>query len=119
MIIFPLAVRFTLLNIRLIWLSNGCKPITIVHSQSDSIFIILYHLYLLFVGNWLIAGSLLVVTLVLWFYVMNEKTAGVNWDFLIHREEKTLEKVYKFIHLYIDVPQLKYSFKPRRLLGGL
>ncbi|MEK5038283.1 ABC transporter permease [Sporosarcina sp. FSL K6-3457] len=115
-----ISLGLIILNIRLIWVEQWlATPLQLVIHKVIRFLLFSTILYLLFVGSWLIAGSLLMITLVLWFYVINDKTTGVNWDFLIHREEKVLEKIYKFIHLYIDVPQLTYAFKPRMLLSWI
>ncbi|WP_318615595.1 ABC transporter permease [Sporosarcina sp. YIM B06819] len=119
MIMFPLAFSgLLLLNIRLIWVEQWLvNSFQLFTHRMIRFLLFVTILYLLFVDAWLIAGSLILVNSVLWFYVVNKKTTAVQWNFLILREEKTLEKVYKFIHLYIDVPHLTYSFKPRRQLG--
>ena len=118
-ITFPLAFSgLILLNIRLIWVEQWLViPFQLFTYRLIRFLLFGTVLYILFAGNWLMAGSLLAINIMLWFYVVDKKITGVNWAFLIHREEKALEKIYKFIHLYIDVPQLTYAFKPRRLLG--
>ena len=118
MIAIIISLGLIILNIRLIWVEQWLASALQLFIHKVIRFLLFGAiLYLLFVDNWIIAGVLLLTNIILWFYVINNKTTGVNWDFLIHREEKTLEKIYKFIHLYIDVPHLTYSFKPRRLLG--
>lgn len=113
-----ISLGLIILNIRLIWVEQWLASALQLFIHKVIRFLLFGTiLYLLFVDNWIIAGILLLINIILWFYVINNKTTGVNWDFLIRREEKTLEKIYKFIHLYIDVPHLTYSFKPRRLLG--
>lgn len=115
---FVILAGLLTLNIRLVWIEQWLTTSwqMIIHRfiRLSSIGIILYFIA---IGNWIISGSLLVIQLILWFYVYNSRTRGVNWGFLIKQEEKSLEKIYKFIHFYTDVPHLKQSFKPRRLLG--
>ncbi|GAJ97720.1 ABC transporter permease [Geomicrobium sp. JCM 19055] len=40
----------------------------------------------------------------------------MNWQWLIDEEERALVRNYKFINFFIDVPNLKRSFRRRRLL---
>ena len=115
-----ISLGLIILNIRLIWIEQWLvNPFQMISHRVTRFLLLSTVLYISFAGSWLMAGSLLVITLMLWFCVIEKKTTGVNWAFLIRREEKALEKIYKFIHLYIDVPQLTYAFKPRRLLGWI
>lgn len=119
-IVIIISLCLLILNIRLIWVEQWLvNSFQMVIHKVIRFLLFGTMLYLLFVENWLIAVSLLMISIVLWFFVINDKTTGVNWDFLILREERALEKIYKFIHLYIDVPELTYAFKPRRLLSWI
>ncbi|KAA0964847.1 ABC transporter permease [Sporosarcina sp. ANT_H38] len=107
-----------LLNIRLIWIEQWMttKLHKLIHTGIR--FLTFYTIiYFIFIGLWTIAGTLLIINCFLWFYVFNKKARGINWDYLINQEEKSLFKIYKFINLYIDVPHLKHSFKRRKFLG--
>ncbi len=111
-------IGLIILNIRLVWVEQWLtnKFQLIVHRL---IRFLLFStiLYFLFTGIWAIAGILMMINFVLWFYVLSKHMRGINWAFLINQEEKILENIYKFINIYIDVPHLKYSFKHRRLIG--
>ena len=73
-------------------------------------------LYFMFIGDWAISGILVIINSILWFYMFQKKPVGINWQYLIAQEEKSLLKTYKFINIYIDVPHLKYSFKRRKIV---
>jgi len=109
-----------ILNIRLTWIEQWMttKLQKLIHKV---IRLLTFYtiIYLMFIGQWIIAGTFLIINSFLWFYVFNKKGKGINWDYLIVQEEKSLIMVYKFINLYIDVPHLKHSFKRRRFLGWL
>ncbi|MEK4404502.1 ABC transporter permease [Sporosarcina sp. FSL K6-6792] len=109
-----------LLNIHLTWIEQWMttKLQKLLHKVIR--FLTFYTIiYLMFTGQWVIAGTLLIINSFIWFYVFNKKGTGLNWDYLISQEEKSLLKIYKFINLYIDVPHLQHSFKRRRFLGWL
>ncbi len=74
-------------------------------------------LYFMFIGMWTIGGLIFIINSILWFCVFDNKARGVNWEYLIRKEEQSLLKIYKFINIYIDVPHLKHSFKRRHFLG--
>ena len=74
-------------------------------------------LYLMFTGHWAVTATLVFINLILWFYIFENKTRGVNWEYLIAQEEKSLVRIYKFINIFTDVPQFKHSFNRRTILG--
>lgn len=120
-ITIPFLIIFSgliLLNIRLTWIEQWMttKLQNLIHKV---IRVLTFYtiIYFMFIDLWTIAGALLIINSFLWFYVFNNKERGINWDFLINQEEKSLLKIYKFINLYIDVPHLKHSFKRRKLLS--
>lgn len=45
------------------------------------------------------------------------KTRGVNLEYLIDQEEKSLLKIFKFINIFMGVPLLKHSLNHRTILG--
>ena len=109
-----------ILNIRLTWIEQwiSTKLQKSIHKVIS--FLTFYTIiYLMFIGQWIIAGNLLIINSYLWFYVFDKKGKGINWEYLINSEEKSLLNIYKFVNLYIDVPHLKHSFKRRRFLGWL
>lgn len=109
-----------LLNIRLTWIEQWLptKLQKLIHKVIR--FAVFYTIiYFIFTGMWAISVTLLIVNSLLWFYVFTTQARGVNWNFLIHQEEKSLLNVYKFINFFIDVPHLKHSFKRRKLLAWL
>lgn len=104
-----------ILNIRLTWIEQWMttKLQKLIHKIIR--FLTFYTIiYLMFMGLWIFAGTLLIINSFLWFFVFNKKGKGINWDYLISKEEKSLLTIYTFVNLYIDVPQLKHSFKRRR-----
>ena len=107
-----------ILNIRMAWIEQWLTGNLqkLVHSVIRSL-LLFTTLYFMFTGMWKVAGFLLIINIIFWFYVFDKKAIGVNWEFLISKEERSLLNIYKFINIYIDVPHLKYSFKRRPFLG--
>ncbi len=107
-----------ILNIRLTWIEqwHTTRLQKLIHKGIR--FLTFYTIiHFMFTGMWKISATLFIVNFFLWFYLSTNKGRGVNWDFLINREETSLLKIYKFINMYIDVPHLKHSFRRRKLLG--
>lgn len=67
-IVIIISPGLLILNIRLIWVEQWlANPLQLFIHKVIRFLLFSTILYLLFVGNWLIAGSLLIITLVLWF----------------------------------------------------
>ncbi|MGM0789790.1 MAG: ABC transporter permease [Bacillota bacterium] len=50
------------------------------------------------------------------YLIFYRKKRGLNWQWLIDEEESALLSNFKFINIFMDVPNLKRSFQNRRLL---
>lgn len=106
------------LNLRLTWIEQWLTTrFQLLTHRSIRFLSFSIILYFLFIDVWTIAGILLLAHYVLWFHIFNSHPKRINWDFLMYQEERALTKIYTFIHLYTDVPHLKHSFKPRKLIS--
>jgi ABC-2 type transport system permease protein len=92
----------SLKNQRIIWLV--CALISLLAS--------------LYVAPWL--GLILAFLQGVWFYQQSRpKNQLLDWDRMIHLEETRLHRIYRFINLFTDVPQITATAKRRKYLDGL
>ncbi|WP_110112091.1 ABC transporter permease [Bacillus sp. CGMCC 1.16541] len=75
--------------------------------------------FFLFQERWLIAFLLFIVNVAFLFVLFGQRKRGFNWLYLINQEEKNNERLYRFIHLFVDVPHLKNTFHKRSLFINL
>lgn len=71
--------------------------------------------YFVFKSDWVFELILMSLCFSFLIYFIGKKRT-VNWDWLISEEESALLGNYKFINYFIDVPNLKRSFRKRRFL---
>ncbi|MFE7062027.1 ABC transporter permease [Sutcliffiella sp. NPDC057660] len=94
------------------WLENHVQ---LVLHRINRFFSIYLMNYFLFKNDWIFAFLLISVNFVYLIYFIERKRI-LNWQRLIEEEESALLKNFKFINYFIDVPNLKRSFRNRRLL---
>lgn len=94
------------------WLENHVQFVLHRLNRFFSIYLMCYYL---FKNDWIFAFVLMSVNFVYLIYFIGEKR-NLNWHWLIEEEESALLKNYKFINFFMDVPNLKRSFRNRRLL---
>lgn len=75
--------------------------------------------YFLLTDHFVLAFFVLAIHFALFLFVFGIRRRAVNWDYLITEEEKALVRIYTFINLYMDVPQLKRSFRRRMVLSWI
>jgi ABC-2 type transport system permease protein len=72
----------------------------------------------LYVAPWL--GLILALLQAVWFYLQCRPTDQLlDWDYMIHLEEKRLHRIYRFINLFTDVPQITAAAKRRKYFDAL
>lgn len=94
------------------WLENHVQFVLHRLNRFFSIYLMCYYL---FKNDWIFAFVLMSVNFVYLIYFIGEKR-NLNWHWLIEEEESALLKNFKFINFFMDVPNLKRSFRNRRLL---
>ncbi|UOE94098.1 ABC transporter permease [Alkalihalobacillus sp. LMS39] len=94
------------------WIEN---QVQFVLHRLNRFFSIYLLCYFLFKSDWIFEIVLMSINVVYLIYVIGKKR-GLNWQWLIVEEESALLKNYKFINIFMDVPNLKRSFRNRRLL---
>ncbi|WP_370874942.1 ABC transporter permease [Cytobacillus purgationiresistens] len=94
------------------WLENHVQ---LVLHRLNRFFLIYLMCYFLFKNDWIYVLILMSINLV---YLINfiRKKRNLNWQWQIDEEESALLRNFKFINFFIDVPNLKRSFRRRRLL---
>ena len=107
-----------ILNFRLVWIEQWLNSKFQYIGQRLFRFLAFSAiLYFMFMGSWEVAAIWLVINYFLWFLLFKNKTKGLNWEYLISQEEKSLVRIYIFINIFIDVPHLKHSFNRRKFLS--
>jgi len=71
--------------------------------------------YFLFNNDWIFELVLMSINFIYLIYFIGKKR-NLNWQWLIVEEESALLSNFKFINIFMDVPNLKRSFRKRRLL---
>lgn len=94
------------------WLENHVQFVVHRLNRFFSIYLMCYYL---FKNDWIFAFVLMSVNFVYLIYFIGEKR-NLNWHWLIEEEESALLKNFKFINFFMDVPNLKRSFRNRRFL---
>lgn len=72
--------------------------------------------YFLLKNDWVFVLILMSVNFVYLIFSIRKKRS-LNWQWLIDEEESALLRNFKFINIFMDVPNLKRSFRNRRLLS--
>jgi len=114
---FVLFLCMIVLNVRLTWVEQWLtmEPRRFLHKLIRFLSFTMI-LFFLFIGNWIIALTLLLVNYGFSIYVFPLDAKSVNWEYLLKQEEKSLLRIYKFINIYTDVHHVKRSFRRRRFL---
>ena len=96
------------------WLENRVQFVLHRLHRFSSIYLMFYF----FLKNdWIFVLVLMGANFV--YLIFYRRNRGLNWDWLIEEEESALLRNYKFINMFIDVSNLKRSFRNRRLLTKL
>ncbi|WP_026672572.1 ABC transporter permease [Alkalihalobacterium bogoriense] len=97
------------------WLENYVQFVLHRLYRFFSIYLMCYSL---FKNDWIVVLVLMSVSFA---YLINfkRKRRNLNWQWLIAEEESALLRNFKFINIFMDVPNLKRSFRNRRLLTML
>lgn len=69
-----------------------------------------------------ILGSVLAIIQVIWFKVILERTeqaVSLDWEGMIRKEKSRMYRLYQFIHLFTDVPEIASSVKRRKFADPL
>ncbi|MBO0468150.1 ABC transporter permease [Enterococcus plantarum] len=69
-----------------------------------------------------IAGPLIALVQVVFFYILlnkEEQTVSLDWERMIQKEKNRMHRIYQFIHLFTDVPEISSSVKRRKFLDPL
>lgn len=61
------------------------------------------------------------VQVMLFFLIMNKKETAVSldWEQMVQKEKNRMHRIYQFIHLFTDVPEISSSVKRRKFLDPL
>lgn len=103
-------------NILMKWTEQWLEDyVQLVLHRLIRFFSIYFMCYFLFKNEWIFELVLISINFVFLIYFM-EKKGNLNWQWLIVEEESALIKNFKFINFFMDVPNLKRSFRNRRLL---
>ncbi|GAK07979.1 ABC transporter, permease protein EscB [Geomicrobium sp. JCM 19038] len=94
------------------WLEN---QVQLVLHKLNRFFLLYLMCYFLFNNDWMYMLIVMSIHFAYFFYFIRKKR-NLNWQWLIDEEESALIRNYKFINFFIDVPNLKRSFRRRRLL---
>lgn len=96
------------------WLENRVQFVFHRLHRFSSIYLMFYF----FLKNdWIFVLVLMGANFV--YLIFYRRNRGLNWDWLIEEEESALLRNYKFINMFMDVSNLKRSFRNRRLLTML
>ncbi|QQK77390.1 ABC transporter permease [Salicibibacter cibarius] len=95
------------------WLDN--HHVQLVLHRLNRFFLLYLMFYFLLENDWVYVLALMSINVVYLIYFTGKKRK-LNWQWLIDEEESALVRNYKFINFFIDVPNLKRSFRRRRLL---
>lgn len=114
--IFILIVGLVFYNILMKWTEQWLENhVQFVLHRLNRVFSIYLMSYFMFGNDWIFELVLMSINFAYLVYFI-EKKRNLNWEWLIAEEESALLRNYKFINFFIDVPNLKRSFRNRRLL---
>ncbi|WP_102272276.1 ABC transporter permease [Cytobacillus massiliigabonensis] len=116
LLIFFLITVIASYNILMKWIEQWLKThVQIVLHRLIRFFSIYLMSYFLFKNDWIFELALMSINFVYFIYFIGKKR-NLNWQWLIVEEESALLRNFKFINIFMDVPNLKRSFRNRRLL---
>ncbi|WP_420827794.1 ABC transporter permease [Gracilibacillus alcaliphilus] len=95
------------------WLENHVQ--LLLH-RLNKFFSIYLMCYFLFKNGWIFELTLMSINFVYLIYFIGKKR-NLNWQWLIDEEERALLRNFKFINFFMDVPNLKRSFRSRRMFS--
>lgn len=114
--IFFLIVGIVSYNILMKWIEQWLKNhVQLVLHRLYCFFSIYFMCYFLLKNDWIFELVLISINFVYLIYFLGKKR-NLNWQWLIDEEESALLRHFKFINIFMDVPNLKRSFRKRRLL---
>lgn len=103
-------------NILMKWTEQWLEDyVQLVLHRLNRFFSIYFMSYFLFINEWIFGLILMSINAIFLIYFIGKKR-NLNWQWLIVEEESALLKNFKFINFFMDVPNLKRSFRNRRLL---
>ena len=103
-------------NILMKWTEQWLEDyVQLVLHRLNRFFSIYFMCYFLFKNEWIFELILMSINAIFLIYFIGKKR-NLNWQWLIVEEESALLKNFKFINFFMDVPNLKRSFRNRRLL---
>ncbi|WP_425504115.1 ABC transporter permease [Salicibibacter cibi] len=103
-------------NILMKWIEQWLDShVQLVLHRLNRFFLLYLMCYFLLGNDWIYVLALMSINFVYLIYFTRKKRK-LNWQWLIDEEESALVRNYKFINFFIDVPNLKRSFRRRRLL---
>ncbi|EIT84008.1 ABC transporter permease EscB [Fictibacillus macauensis ZFHKF-1] len=95
------------------WLENHVQYI---FHRLIRVFSLYFMCYFALISEWIFGLILMGLCFIFLMYFIGKKRT-VNWNWLISEEESALLRNYKFINNFMDVPNLRRSFRNRRLLA--
>ncbi|GAK08113.1 ABC transporter, permease protein EscB [Geomicrobium sp. JCM 19038] len=94
------------------WLEN---PVQLLLHRLNRFFLLYFMCYFMFTNEWIYVLIVMSLNFVYVIYFFRKRRI-LDWHWLINEEESALLRNFKFINFFIDVPNLKRSFRRRRLL---
>lgn len=94
------------------WLASRCYPLWLVTSGAMLAMALWFSPWLGLIGSLLLA-------LVYRELLLKRVKQPLAWDKMIATENRRLQRIYRFINLFTDVPQIATSVKRRKYLDGI
>lgn len=94
------------------WLASRCYPLWLVTSGAMLAVALWFSPWLGLIGSLLLA-------LVYRELLLNRVKQPLAWDKMITTENSRLQRIYRFINLFTDVPQIATSVKRRKYFDGI
>ncbi|WP_206912945.1 ABC-2 type transport system permease [Enterococcus sp. DIV0840] len=69
-----------------------------------------------------LVGPLVAAVQAVFFYIAlnkKEQTVSLDWEGMVQKEKNRMHRIYQFIHLFTDVPEISSSVKRRKFLDPL
>lgn len=69
-----------------------------------------------------LAGPIVAIVQAVFFYLVlnkKEQTISLDWELMVQKEKNRMHRIYQFIHLFTDVPEISSSVKRRKFLDSL
>ena len=94
------------------WLASRCYPLWLVTSGAMLAVALWFSPWLGLIGSLLLA-------LVYRELLLKRVKQPLDWDKMIATENRRLQRIYRFINLFTDVPQIATSVRRRKYLDGI